>query len=112
MRMPLTLASARWATKAEKCAAASIGRRGKLNPRCCVRACACAAVQDSEGGHVANCWEVSRLLHRAAYLPRDDADGDGQDKAHRASRRLQRQERLHVTGEVNEEIWQRLRRRS
>ena len=98
--------------KKQECEAASIGTLGKLNQRCVVSAYACAAVQESEGGNVGDCWEVQRLLHRAGYLRRDDVDGDCQEKTRRATRRFQRDEGLRVTGEVNEETWRRLRRRS
>jgi hypothetical protein len=97
--------------KKQECEAASIGTLGKLNQRCTVSAYACAAVQETEAG-VGDCWEVQRMLHRAGYLRRDDVDGDCQEKTRRATRRFQRDERLQVTGEVNEETWRRLRRRS
>jgi hypothetical protein len=95
--------------KKQECEAASIGTIGKLNQRCSVSAYACAATSDSVG--VGDCWEIQRLLHRAGYLRRDDVDGDCQEKTRRATRRFQRDERLPVTGEVNEETWKRLLRR-
>ena len=97
--------------KKQECEAASIGTLGKLNQRCTVSAYACAATQETEGASVGDCWEVQRLLQRAGYLRRDDVDGDCQEKTRRATRRFQRDERLRVTGEVNEETWRRLRRR-
>ena len=97
--------------KKQECEAASIGTLGKLNQRCTVSAYACAAVQETESA-LGDCWEVQRMLHRAGYLRRDDVDGDCQEKTRRATRRFQRDERLAVTGEVNEETWRRLRRRS
>ena len=97
--------------KKHECEAASIGTLGKLNQRCTVSAYACAAVQESESIPTGDCWEVQRLLHRAGYLRRDDVDGDCQEKTRRATRRFQRDERLAVTGEINEETWRRLRRR-
>jgi len=97
--------------KKQECEAASIGTLGKLNQRCTVSAYACAAVQETESV-AGDCWEIQRLLHRAGYLRRDDVDGDCQEKTRRATRRFQRDERLQVTGEVNEETWRRLRRRS
>ena len=96
--------------KRQECEAASIGTLGKLNQRCTVSAYACAAVQESQAP-VGDCWEVQRMLHRAGYLRRDDVDGDCQEKTRRATRRFQRDERLRVTGEVDEETWRRLRRR-
>ena len=97
--------------KKQECEAASIGTLGKLNQRCTVSAYACAATQEAEGASVGDCWEVQRLLQRAGYLRRDDVDGDCQEKTRRATRRFQRDERLRVTGEVNDETWRRLRRR-
>ena len=97
--------------KKHECEAASIGTLGKLNQRCTVSAYACAAVQETEAG-VGDCWDIQRMLHRAGYLHRDEVDGDCQERTRRATRRFQRDERLQVTGEVNEETWRRLRRRS
>jgi hypothetical protein len=94
--------------KRQECEPASIGTLGKLNQRCSVSAYACAVVEEADVG---DCWEVQRLLHRAGYLRRDDVDGDCQERTRRATRRFQRDERLRVTGEVNEETWRRLRRR-
>lgn len=94
--------------KKQECEAASIGTLGKLNQRCTVSAYACAVAVEADVG---DCWEVQRLLHRAGYLRRDDVDGDCQERTRRATRRFQRDERLRVTGEVNEETWRRLRRR-
>jgi Putative peptidoglycan binding domain len=97
--------------KKQECEAASIGRLGRLNQRCTVSAYACAAVQEAEAP-LGECWDIQRMLHRAGYLRRDDVDGDCQEKTRRAMRRFQRDERLQATGEVNEETWRRLRRRS
>src|SRR5262245_65692970 len=97
--------------KKQECEAASIGTLGKLNQRCVVSAYACAAVQESEGGSVGDCWEVQRLLYRAGYLHRDDVDGDCQEKTRRATRRVQRDERPRDTGQAKAGTRRRQRRR-
>ena len=97
-----------------ECESASIGTLGRLNKRCNVSGypCSTAALEDDEDvGPGSDTFTIQRWLVRLGYLERDDVDGDFGRITRRAVDRFQRDERVRVTGAVDEETRRALRHR-
>jgi hypothetical protein len=99
------------------CESASIGTLGSLNKRCNVRGypCAISSIADDDDagrGDAGNVFTLQRLLRRAGYLESDDVDGEFGPKTRGAVRKFQRDERLRVTGEIDDRTMERLHRRA
>jgi len=99
------------------CDSASIGTLGRFNQRCNVSGypCALASAADDDDagtGDDRKVFTIQRLLRRSGYLQRDEVDGEYGPKTRQAVRRFQRDERLRVTGDVDERTFDQLRRRA
>jgi hypothetical protein len=93
-----------------ECESASIGALGKFNMRCTVSGIPCAGGSVGEGSDRSDAFEIQRLLRRAGYLGKDDVDGEFGPKTRDAVRKFQRDQRLKVTGEIDDETFARLQR--
>lgn len=98
-----------------ECESASIGVLGQLNKRCSVSGHPCSTgsvVDDVDAGQGSdNTFTVQRLLARLSYLSREQVDGEFGPITRQAVRNFQRDEKISVTGEVDDETLRLLRAR-
>jgi hypothetical protein len=98
-----------------ECESASIGVLVQLNKRCSVSGHPCSTGwvgDDVDAGQGSdNTFTVQRLLARLSYVSRDQVDSEFGPITRQAVRNFQRDEKMSVTGEVDDETLRRLRAR-
>jgi hypothetical protein len=102
------------------CGSAGIGTIGSRMKRCNVSAHPCSQTAEADDDEADKDWRdddpirrviaIQRRLVRAGFLERDDVDGQYGPATRRAVRRFQRENDLRVTGEVDEDTWDKMRK--